>query len=74
MNRELIKKLAIEATDWCIENSEYSPKAWDWEDKFTELLVKECGKIATEWEVQHVRVTTAPYHLDKVLKDHFGVK
>jgi hypothetical protein len=45
MNRELLTKLYEEAVDYCIAqdpNPDGTNKAWIWEERFAELLIKEC--------------------------------
>ena len=36
------KELAREATEWCEQNAVGTPVAWEWEEKFAELIVQEC--------------------------------
>lgn len=47
MNKR-IKELANEASDWCEQHAEGTPTAWEWEEKFADLIVKECIKVALE--------------------------
>lgn len=52
MNRELISKLYAQAVDFCVEqgpNPDGTNKAWLWEEKFVELVVKECMDL-TNWD------------------------
>lgn len=49
MNRDLISKLYTQAVDFCVEQGptpDGTNKAWVWEEKFAELIVKECAWIA----------------------------
>jgi len=41
----IYKELARQATDYCVDRKEN--KAWLWEEKFAELIVKECASIIT---------------------------
>ena len=40
------RELARQATEWCVNNAKGAPTAWEWEDKFAELLLQECVMIA----------------------------
>lgn len=46
MNSELVQKIYFEAVAWCEENAEGTPVAWELEEKFAELIVKECTHVA----------------------------
>ena len=52
----LYRQLAEEASKWCIENAKGTPVAWEWEDKFAELIVEKCLSIVeyptgdSEWD------------------------
>ena len=65
MNSELIKKLADEArikpmgSSWAYRLSD------EFEEKFAELIVKECAEIADKAE---------PYKSSDLIKQHFGVE
>lgn len=39
------KELALEATVWCEHYAKGTPTAWEWEQKFAELIVQECVKV-----------------------------
>ena len=43
-----IKELAQEATEWCRENAQGTPVAWEWENRFAELIVREVPDDAVE--------------------------
>lgn len=56
MNTKL-RELAKQATNWCIENAEGTPVAWEWEDKLAELIVKECVNVLRqEWYNENNKV------------------
>ena len=46
MDRELLRKLYIQATDECIELGKND--TWLWEEKFAEAIIKECTKQILE--------------------------
>lgn len=51
MNRELISKLYHEAVDYCVNqgpNPDGTNRAWVWEEKFAELIVRECVSMHTK--------------------------
>jgi hypothetical protein len=46
MNVKLIKELAEHAGEWYLNNSKEFPSPQEWNEKFAELIVKECiGKV-----------------------------
>ncbi len=48
------RELARQATEWCVNNAEGAPTAWEWEDKFAELILQECFMIAVNAESHNV--------------------
>jgi hypothetical protein len=48
--------------------------AKDFEQKFAELIVRECANIAREWSDDYVVEDTAPKQVDMFIKQHFGVE
>lgn len=38
---ERFKEIAKAANAWCVENAKGTPVAWEWEEKFAELIVRE---------------------------------
>jgi len=36
------RNIAAEATKWCEQNAQGAPVAWEWEEKFAELVVQDC--------------------------------
>lgn len=36
------KLLAVEAAEWCEQHAKGTPVAWEWEEKFAEMIVQEC--------------------------------
>jgi hypothetical protein len=69
MNKELIRKMYSEATVWCEENAIGTPVAWEFEEKFAELIVRECAHVAYETTFPNggVKAMTAIY-------ERFGIE
>jgi hypothetical protein len=71
MNEEY-KHIAIEVTRWCEANDHDMSVDWVWEEKFAELIIKECLQICID-------VDESPYGYNsvltahKIIKQHFGV-
>lgn len=42
----LSREIARRATEWCEQNAQGTPVAWEWEDKFAELNIRECARVA----------------------------
>ena len=67
----VIQKLAQQTDVWCDQNY-HNDQYYDihWENKFAELIVKECAGL-----VQGVPTDTMGYHTaDQKIKQHFGVE
>lgn len=69
---ERYKELAEEARVWCEENAVGTPVAWEWEQKFAELIVQECI-TACRSRVGGQEYNTGRMHCISDIKDHFGV-
>lgn len=41
-----IRQIAVDATNWCWENAKGTPVAWEWEEKFAELMIEEFLEVA----------------------------
>ena len=41
-----IRQIAVDASNWCCENAKGTPVAWEWEEKFAELMIEEFLDIA----------------------------
>lgn len=54
MNKR-IKELAAEATSWYTERAQGAPVAWEWEEKFAELIVRECMTICKETQANYFK-------------------
>lgn len=72
MNKEIIKRIYKESTDFCAEAR--STEAWFWEEKFAELLLLEAAKLC-----DRVYPEGSPLHLvslgfGQTIRDHFGIK
>ena len=72
---ERIRELAHQATEWCMENAQGTPVAWEWEDKFGELIVQDCMAVIE----QRNYLSTKKICQDECtailaeIKQHFGV-
>ena len=73
---ERIRELGREATIWCVSQPNQDDFDSMWEEKFAELIVKECAnhcdllldhKISSEW-------SRGTHDCSKAIKQHFGVK
>ena len=64
-----IKQLAHQATEWCKENAQGTPVAWEWEEKFAELIVQECADVELYWLSEQNKKSIA-----EIIKNHFGVE
>ena len=64
------RELAHKATRWCVENATGTPKAWEWEDKFAECIIRECAIMANRAENNERELRPAM----EVVLDHFGLK
>lgn len=71
------KVLAEEAREWCSENADtFDTMAWQWERKFTELILKDvirvCDKSAVPFEdyTSHVIGATV---CREMIKEYFGI-
>lgn len=43
---KLTRELAKQAADYCIENAGvFETMAWHWEDRYAELIVRECMRV-----------------------------
>jgi hypothetical protein len=65
-----IKELAAEATLWCTEHAQGTPVAWEWEEKFAELIIKDCllrVNEVTDWIYEYNHAT-----VEKHVQKHFG--
>jgi hypothetical protein len=78
MNRSLIEKLYNESADYCVRHAGDNP-AWQWEEKFAELIVKECVKACSNhndvecFGIYPVRVWMVTEACTNNIKEHFGV-
>lgn len=70
---ERIKELITKA--WCIPPDDFLEVSWDIEEKFAELIVKECAELVEGFTIeQEVALDQYnEYEASAVLKEHFGV-
>ena len=82
MKRELISKLYTEAVNYCVKQGPSisgTQMAWVWEEKFTELIVRECSvelmKLANSYSECDNDADYMQGMLDSadIIKEHFGV-
>lgn len=66
---EQYKVLAKEATQWCEDNAQGTPIAWEWEEKFAELIIRECLQICVDVSEYY----DAGGIVEEHIKDYFGV-
>jgi len=64
---ERIRELAIQTDIWCDQNVAQGSPAYNnlWEQKFAELIVRECADIVDRAE---------PYKANDLILKHFGVE
>lgn len=63
--KERIRELGRQATIWCVRQPNQDDFDAMWEEKFAELIVKECADIADKAE---------PYKANDLIRKHFGVE
>lgn len=76
------KQLAAEATTWCEQYAKGTPVAWEWEQKFAELVVEECALQVyrlmdyTDYDTPTLQAVELKTLRDArtVIKQHFGLK
>ena len=68
---ERIKELAMQADIWCDQNYPNN-EFYDirWEEKFAELIVRECAELVAGVPTDTMGYNTA----DQKIKQHFGVE
>jgi hypothetical protein len=71
MNK-IIRKIAIETDAWCDQNwlghTMYNLR---WEEKFAELIVRECAIVAAKHNYENEGMTLC---VDEALYKHFGIE
>ena len=78
MKRELIQKLYEQAADYCVSHAG-DDHAWQWEEKFAELIVKECVKACAlhsdveSFGIYPIRVAMVTKSCEDNIKLYFGV-
>lgn len=78
MNRSLIEKLYNESADYCVSHAGDNP-AWQWEEKFAELIIKECVKACAlhddveSFGIYPIRVAMVTKSCENNINLHFGV-
>jgi hypothetical protein len=71
MNEEY-KHIAIEATRWCEANGKGAPVAWEWEEKFAELIIRECAALH-ELRGSNAVYNTGRMHMASDILEYFGI-
>ena len=75
MNSEKIRELYFQATKWCEENAVGTPVAWEFEEKFAALIVKECvSRIDLYHQRDEITEDWVYTNLENDIKEHFGVE
>jgi hypothetical protein len=76
MMNERFREIAKSASDWCIENAKGTPVAWEWEEKFAELIVRECARIVPDTDLGDVDGGDSAVlrAASKQIREHFGVE
>lgn len=70
------KELACEAAEWCKQYAEGTPVAWEWEQKFAELIIQECTEQVGSLMGQafHESVEMEALLASRLaIKKHFGI-
>ena len=70
------KELAREATEWCEQYAKGTPVAWEWEQKFAELIVQECMEqvsVLMDRAFNESDELEALLAARRTIKEHFGV-
>ena len=70
MNKN-IRSIAINATKYCIDVAEN--KAWLWEDKFAELIIKDVIKTASSKAIELETKMMSANLLETLLKEEYGL-
>jgi hypothetical protein len=73
MNKR-VKELANEATVWCEQHAQGTPVAWEWEEKFAELIVQECASVCLSQRDPGNLNYKPSESFACALKEHFGIK
>jgi hypothetical protein len=76
MNKEVVRKLYWEATQWCEDNAIGTPVAWEFEEKFAELVAIEAISVLQNHLQGHDDISSkwVYHHIVSPVKEHFGVK
>ena len=82
MNKELFYQLAHQASFWCDQNipEQFSEEIMGygeaWEEKFAELIVKECAKLARDTDLEDVEGGDSEVlrAAKRQILEHFGVE
>lgn len=70
---ERFREIAKAANLWCIENAKGTPVAWEWEEKFAELIVQRCLEVI-ESEASMYNEPVWALSLFNEITEHFGVE
>jgi hypothetical protein len=77
MNKR-IQDLAVKTDVWCDQNytgdGDFDMYDLVWEQKFAELIVRECADLTRGWEKDMSAEQRIRLEIYREIKDHFGVK
>ena len=77
---ERIEELKHLASVWCDENipEQFSEETLGygkaWEDKFAELIIRECIQLAQSYPIQNDDYAAGIDSVRDIIKEHFGVE
>lgn len=77
MNKEVVRKVAEKATEYCMEHYKNvpGPVAWAWEDKLVEIIVKECIEVLDPTnDLTSLREVYGRNVSIGMLRNYFGIK
>ena len=58
-----------------MEQADLHAPGGKWKEYFAELIVRECGEVATKFAIEWCRHGEMPdYGYERVIKEHFGVE
>jgi hypothetical protein len=77
MMNERIRELGRQATIWCVDQPNQEDFDAMWEEKFAELIIRECSLIP-DWCIETGKdqfvETCMAERTSKMIKQHFGVE
>lgn len=89
MNSERVKQLYYQAVQWCEENAVGTPVAWEFEEKFAELIIQDCLEKCRAEREEFIKLSSknngresdfafgsvnSSERIAAAIKEHFGVE